>query len=203
MILKPNMAFGLHLPAHGDHDILGRRDVLDLDAQHLDAPRAGRLVDHRQQRVVDVVALGQRLVERHVAHDAPDVGERQVGDGEVEVLHLVGGARRIDHLVEGDGVDLHRGVVLGDELLRRNVEDVLLHVHLVADRIHEGHDEMQPGRQGARVASEPFDGPVGALRHRLYAREHQHQRHDDQQDEEDQSTRHYLRLPRLRREPSL
>jgi len=36
---------GLHLPPHRHHDILGRRDVLDLDAQHLHAPRAGRLVD--------------------------------------------------------------------------------------------------------------------------------------------------------------
>ena len=148
-------------------------------------------------------ALGQRLVERHVAHDAPDVGQRQVDDGEVKVLHLIGRTRRVDHLVEGDGIDLDAGVVLGDDLLRRDIEDVLLHVHLAADRIHEGHDEMQPRRQGARVAAESLDRPVGALRHRLHAREHQHQRHGDQRYDEDQSTRHYLRLPRLRGDPSL
>jgi hypothetical protein len=108
---------------------------------------------------------------------------------------------RLVMAVEGDGVDLDAGVVLGDDFLRRNVEDVLLHVDLAADRIHEGHDEMQPRRQGARVAAEPFDGPVAALRHRLYACEHQHQRHNDQQDDEDQSTRHCLRPPQASQTP--
>ena len=68
-----------------------------------------------------------------------------------------------------------------------NVEHVLLHVHLAPDRVDEGHDEMQAGRQGARVAAEPLDGPVGALRHGLHAREHQHQRHEHQRHDEDQS----------------
>ena len=62
--------------------------------------------------------------------------------------------------------------------------------------------EVQAGRQGLGVAAEPLDGPVGALRHGFYAREHQNQRHHDQRDDEDQCT-HLLCLPRSRGEPSL
>src|SRR5947209_20339967 len=59
---------------------------------------------------------------------------------EVEILHLVGCPRRIDYLVEGDGVDLDAGVILGDDLLRRDIEDVLLHAPLAADRVNQWHD---------------------------------------------------------------
>ena len=107
----------------------------------------------------------------------------------MEVLDLVGGAGGVDHLIEGHGIDLHGGIVLGDHLLRRNVEDILLHVHLAADRVDEGHDEMQAGGQRARVAAEPLDRPVRALRHRLDAREDQHQRHEDDGQHENQRTR--------------
>jgi hypothetical protein len=70
---------------------LGGLDVLDLDARALDAPGHGGVVDHPQQAVVDLVALGERLVEVHRAHDGADVGHRQVDDREAQVVDFIGG----------------------------------------------------------------------------------------------------------------
>ena len=124
------LALGLHLPGHGVDEVARRRDVLDLDPGHLDAPgRRGR-IDHVQQLVVDLVALRQHLVEVHAAEHGADIGH---GDGEERILqprHLIGRPRRVDDLVEGDAVGRDRGVVAGDHLLRRHVEHLLHHVHL-------------------------------------------------------------------------
>ena len=79
--------------------------------------------------------------------------------------HLVGGARRVEHLVEGDAVGADGGVVLGDDLLRRHVEHLLHHVHLGADAVDERHDQVEAGLQRARVAAEALDRVVVALRH--------------------------------------
>ena len=54
---------GLHLAGHRLDKVARRVDVLDLDPGHLDAPGHGRLVDDAQQPVVDLVALGQEVVE--------------------------------------------------------------------------------------------------------------------------------------------
>ena len=43
------LALGLHLPRHRVDEILGRLDVLDLDAGHLDAPWLGGCVDNAEQ----------------------------------------------------------------------------------------------------------------------------------------------------------
>ena len=128
------VALGLHLPAHRVDDVARRVDVLDLDAGDLDAPGRGRRIDDVQQAIVDVVALGEELVEIHAADDGADVGHGELQDGVLEPAHLVGGARRVEHLVEGDAVDADGGVVAGDHLLRRHVEHLLHHVHLGADR---------------------------------------------------------------------
>src|SRR5580765_7920251 len=58
-------AFGLHLPRHRIDQVARRLDILDLDAVALQAPWMRGLVDDAQQARVDVVALGQRLVQVH------------------------------------------------------------------------------------------------------------------------------------------
>src|SRR6185503_9524801 len=54
---------GGDLRLHRMQDLLRRRQVLDLVAQHLDAPVAGRLVERGDDQPVDVVALLERAVE--------------------------------------------------------------------------------------------------------------------------------------------
>ena len=58
------VALGAHLLLHRLLDRRGRVDRLDLDAVDADAPAAGRLVEHRAQLGVDLVAARQRLLER-------------------------------------------------------------------------------------------------------------------------------------------
>ena len=64
----------------------------------------------------------------------------------LEVVDLVGGLGGVQHLEEGDAVDAHHGVVAGDDVLARNVDHLLLHVHLVADALDEpGMRMCSPG----------------------------------------------------------
>jgi hypothetical protein len=61
------LALGLHLPRHRIDQVARRLDVLELDAVDLDAPRMRRRVDRHQHLGVDLVALGQRLVQVHAS----------------------------------------------------------------------------------------------------------------------------------------
>ena len=122
--------------------------------------------------------MRQHLVEVHRAHHRADIGHGQDDDGLVEIGDLVACFRGVEHLEERDAVHRHGGVVLGDHLLLGNVDHLLHHVHLAADAVEIGDDDVQPRRQRAGVFAEPLDGPVKALRHGFDARE---QRHDHQQ----------------------
>ena len=174
------LALGLHLPAHRLDEVLGRLDVLDLDARDLDAPRLGSRVDDAEQPGVDLVAMREQLVEVHRAHDGADVGHHQVEQRLLEIGDLVGGAPHVEHLVEGDAVDRHSGVVLGDDLLARHVDDLLHDAELAADAVDIGNDEAEAGRQRLVEAAEAFDRVVVALRHLPHA--HQNGDDDEQRD---------------------
>jgi hypothetical protein len=67
------------------------------------------------------------------------------------------------------GVDADHGVVLGDDLLPRNVEHLLHHVDLVAHPVDERDDEVQARLGGQRVLAQPFDGVDIALPHDAHA----------------------------------
>ena len=97
-----------------------------------------------------------------------------------EVGDLVARLGGVEHLEEGDAVDRHGGVVLGDHLLLGNVDHLLHHVDLAADAIEIGHDQVEARGTASGVFAEPLDGPVIALRHRLHAGK---QRDDDEQDQ--------------------
>ena len=63
----------------------------------------------------------------------------------LQPLHLIGRPRRVEHLVEGDAVGGDRRVVAGDDLLGRNVEHLLHHVHLAPTRSMNGTMRLRPG----------------------------------------------------------
>ena len=71
------VAVGAHLLLHRVLDRGRRVDRLQLDAVDADAPLAGRLVEHAAQLAVDLVAGGQRLLERHAADH---VAQRRHGE---------------------------------------------------------------------------------------------------------------------------
>ncbi len=179
------VAFGLHLAGHAVDQVARRRDVLDLDARDLDAPGLGGGVDDLQQARVDLIAVGQQLVEVHGAHDGADVGHGEIDDGAAQRFDLVGGLGGIENLVEVDAIDGHHGVVLGDDILRGDVDHLLLHVHLGADALHDRDQDVQARAQRARIAAEGLDRVVVALRHHLDGGPQRDQRQYDDQNHED------------------
>jgi hypothetical protein len=103
---------------------------------------------------------------------------------------------RIQELEEHHAVDPDHGIVLGDHLLGRHVQHLLHHVEPRADRLDERRDQVQAGRQRARVAPEPFDRVLPALRHHLDAQEYRDQGEaQDHQHHEREPADHHSAAP--------
>jgi len=177
------LALGLHLAGHGVGDIRRRRQVLDLDPRDLDAPGTGGVVDGREQAGVDRVALREDLVQLHGADHRAQIGLGQLGDGVDQIVDPIGGRRGVHHLDEDDRVDLDRHVILGDDLLLRDVQHLLHHVDLAADRLDERGQDADARLQGPGVAAEPLHGEFAPLGHDLDHADDQ----DERQDQQDQN----------------
>src|SRR5690606_32448442 len=117
---------------------------LDLDTHNADAPLVSGLVEDLPEVQVDGVAAGEGLVELHLADQVSQVGLGQLGDGEDEVADVVDQPLRVGGLVVDDGVDGHHDVVLGDDLLRGDVDDLLAHVDH-PHRLDERDDQLETG----------------------------------------------------------
>jgi hypothetical protein len=183
-------ALGGHLQVHRVLQFVRHAQVADLDADDLGAPRIGRLVDDRKEDLVDLGALGQRVVEVHGADDAAQIGRREVDDRLLEVLHLVGGARGVVDAVEHHAVGDHRGIVLGDDGLLGDVEHLLHDGEPAADAVDERHDDPEAGVERAGVASEALDRPVLPLGDGLDAGVDDEDRHAGDDEGEGEKRRH-------------
>ena len=107
--------------------------------------------------VVDVVAAGQRLLERHAADHVAQRRDGQLLDRLQRVGDLVGRGLRVGDREVEDGVDPDDEVVLGDHRLRRERDDLLAQVDQRLHAVDERHDQRQPGLERALVAAEPLD----------------------------------------------
>ncbi len=121
-------ALGLHLLVHGVHHVRRRIDSLQLDPLHAYAPAVGRVVEDLAEVAVDLISGGERLVELEIADEVAQVRLGELRHCEHEVRDVVDETLRVGRLVVDDGVDRHDDVVLGDDLLRRHVDDLLAHV---------------------------------------------------------------------------
>ena len=106
-------------------DLAWRHDLADLDAGHLHAPALGDLVQLGAQHLVDLLALGQHVVQRDVADDRAQGGGGDALRGAGEVAHLEHAQARVDDLPVDQEVDVDRRVVLGDAGLARDLQEVL------------------------------------------------------------------------------
>ena len=151
--LRAPLALGLGLPRHRALHVAGDLDVLDLDDRDLDAPRRGLLVDDPLQDRVDLLALGEQLVERVLAEHGAQRRLRDLrGRGHV-VLDLNDRGLRLDDAEVRDGVHAHGHVVAGDHVLRRHVERDRPQVdldHLVDDRDQD--EDARPLRMSEQPA---------------------------------------------------
>ncbi len=82
-------------------------------------------------------------------------------------------------MIEHDPIHLDHGVVLGDDLLRGDIQHRFHHVNFMTDAVDDRDDEIQTGPHGFGIAAEAFDRVFHALRHRL----------DTQNDQDDRQHR--------------
>ena len=132
-----------------------------------------------------VSARGQCFVELHVADDVAEIGLGQLGDRELEIRDVVEQPGRIGGLEEHHRVHRHHHVVLRDDLLRRNVDDLLAHVDQ-RELVDEGNQEPQTRVQGGVELAEALDDPPLVRAHDADAPrrdDEQHQRDDSKHDD--------------------
>ena len=103
------------------------------------------------------------------------------GDG---VFDPVAAKLAVGHLEEDDRVDLHGDVVFGDDLLRREVVDLLLPGDLLGDPAENGENVMDAGGRGAGAFPQCLDDAFLGLADRLYPR----QEEDDQEKRDARNT---------------
>ena len=186
------LALGPHLLLHGGEHVGRRCDVLDLVAQHLDAPRLGRLVELVHHLEVDVRALLEGAVELDLADLAAQRRLRELGDREEIVRHAVGGPLGIHHLQVEDAVDVHLDVVLRDADLLRDIEGILLERVAVADPVDEGEEDVEARVERGPVAAEPLDHERALLRHDDGGTREDEEDQDRQHQEDDQRARQHV-----------
>ncbi len=135
---------GAHLAGHCLQD--GRRglDLSYLHVGHLHAPSFGDVVQLYPERVVHLLALGEDVVEGHVAHYRSQRGGGDVRRCAPQVLDRQDGSKGVEHLVKNDEIDRYGSIVLGDRRLMRDLEVPLSQVHQRSAVCHRV-DEDQPG----------------------------------------------------------
>ena len=125
----PTAPLGGHLTRHRFLDLFRWRNFPNLYRRDLHPPALGHLVHSGLQEVVDLIALGQHIIERNVTHNRPESrgGNPLRSPGEVLDLDHAGDwvkDSRIDEKVDGD-----RRIVLRDTGLVRDLQIRLTEVH--------------------------------------------------------------------------
>src|SRR5467141_360768 len=156
--LRAPLALGLRLPGHRALHLGRQIDGLHLHRRHLDSPGLGVQVEHLLKLLVDLLSLGEQVVEIQLAQRAAQRGLRELGGGVEEVLDLDDGLLRVDHAEVDHRGHLQADVVVGDHVLRRHVPrdgaEVDLH-----HPVHPRHDPIEPCPLRLGEATEPEDDP--------------------------------------------
>ena len=96
--------------------------MLHLDELDLDAPRVGAQVDDLLELDVELLAFRKEIVEIDLPEDAPERGLGKLGSRVEVILDIDDALDRLHNPEVEDGVDLHRDVVPGDDVLRGDVQ---------------------------------------------------------------------------------
>ena len=147
----------------------------------------GRLVDDLLQDRVDLLALREQLVEHVLAEHRPQRRLRDLRRRDHEVLDLDDRVLRLDDPEVGDRVHAHRDVVLGDHLLRRDVQRDRPQVDL--DHPVDDRDQQEEARalRLRQQPAEPEDDPALVLARHLDRRDQEE--HDEEAGRRRGSTR--------------
>src|SRR6266478_3444503 len=146
-------AFGLGLAGDRSDHALVEIDALDLHGRHLDTPPLGLLVEHVLDVGIELVALGQHLVEVVLAEHPAQRGLRELAGGGEIVVDLNHRAIGIDDAEIDHGIDFDRYVVARNYVLGRHLVDDHPEIdphHL----LHQRHEQEEPRSLGAGVTPE-------------------------------------------------
>src|SRR2546421_1576620 len=178
------LALCLRLARHRALHAARNLDVLHLDDRDLDAPGRGRLVDDPLQNRVDLLALGQQLVEDVLAEDRPQRRLRDLRRRDHEVLDLHDRSLRIDDPEVRHRVHAHGHVVLRDHFLRGHsqCDGSQVDLHHAVD--YGDEDEETRSFRRREQPAEPEDDAPFVLARDLDRREEE-QDDQEQQDRDD------------------
>src|SRR5690606_16802351 len=155
-----------------------------------DAPGIGLLVEDGADLAVELVTLGQHLVQVVLAEHRAQRGLGELAGGFVVALDVDDRFLRIDHAEVHHRVDLDRDVVARDQVLRRDVHDDGAHVHPLHGLQHR-HQEDQAGPLDLPEAAELEHHGALVLAQDL-DRAEQRQRDGDQDRQEKHGRTHHI-----------
>ena len=104
--------FRAHLFLHRTQDILRWIDILDLVAKNLHSPGIRRLVEFRDDILVNSATLFERTIEIDLADLRTQCRLCELRDGEHIIPDAIGSAARVEHLHVKDAVNTDLHVVL-------------------------------------------------------------------------------------------
>ena len=150
--LSPALALGLGLLGDRSDHVLREVHLFHLHELDLDAPRVGVLLDDCLEAGVQFIPLRKEVVERNLAEDASQGRLGQLGRGVEIILHVNHGLERVDDPEVENGVDLHRDIILRDDILggdgHRDEPQADSH-----DTVDRGEDQDDAGPFGLRQDS--------------------------------------------------
>ena len=125
----------------------------------------GGLIHRMQHLGIDLVALGQRLIQIQRTNRGADIGHHQIEDGHFQLRHFIRSLGRIQHLEIDHAIDFDHRVVLGNHVLTGHVHHLLHHVDLAPHAVHDRHQKMQTRRHRVGIPTKALHRPFVALRH--------------------------------------
>src|SRR5262249_15199474 len=126
--LCPLFALGFGLFGHGAQHGLREIDLLDLHVRDFHAVGRGVLVEDALDAGVQLVAMGQQLVELDFAEHGAQGGLGKLLGLPIVILHLDYGLWSVYHAPVHDCIALQSNVVAGDDVLRGNFQRRLAEV---------------------------------------------------------------------------
>ena len=106
--------------------------MLDFDIGDLDAPRLGVLVQYLLYVRIELVALGEHVIEFVPAENRTQGGLCQLAGGLDPIFHLDNGPFRIEDTEIDHRADLYGNVIPGNDILGG-------HIHHDGSQVHPNH----------------------------------------------------------------
>ena len=139
-------------------------------------------VDHLLELLVELLALGEEVVQLDLSEDRPQRRLRQLGGGVHVVLDLDDRLDRPHGAEVHHGVHFHRDVVAGDDVLRRDVQHHRPQAHL-DEPLNRPQDEDDARTLWVRIdpAEGEHDAPLVLVEDvdPLEDQDHDHEDRDD------------------------